>query len=95
MMDATANEQQILRKALRRGWSFPKGFSGNPKGKAALKVRAAELFGIMAPDFGELSAVDTVLLNQACLLLARSERIARVRDIDVGVRMSGEARRLL
>lgn len=94
-MDAAANEQQILHKALRRGRSFPKGFSGNPKGKAALKDRAAELFAVMSPDFGPLGAVDTVLLRQACLLLARSERIARVRDIDVGVRMSGEARRLL
>ena len=49
----------------------------------------------MVGDFGALSAVDDVLLRQACLLLARSERVHRVRDIDVGVRMSGEARRLL
>jgi hypothetical protein len=74
---------------------FAKGTSGNPKGRAAIRERAAELYAIMAPDFGELSATDQVLLNQACLLLARSERVHRVRDIDVGVRMSGEARRLL
>ena len=93
-MEVAATEQP--NKPRRRdGRPFPKGFSGNPKGKAALRERAAELFGIMAPDFAPLSAVDTVLLNQACLLLARSERVHRVRDIDVGVRMSGEARRLL
>jgi hypothetical protein len=94
VMEVAANEQ-LLSKLRRRGDGFPKGFSGNPKGKAALKARSAELFGIMAPDFAPLSATDEVLLRQACLLLARSERIARVRDIDVGVRMSGEARRLL
>ena len=93
-MDVAGNEQ-LLTRARRRGPGFLKGISGNPKGKAALKARSAELFGIMAPDFAPLSATDEVLLRQACLLLARSERIARVRDIDVGVRMSGEARRLL
>jgi hypothetical protein len=74
---------------------FPKGVSGNAKGRRAIRERAAELYGIMAPDFAELSATDDVLLTQACLLLARSERVHRVRDIDVGLRMSGEARRLL
>jgi hypothetical protein len=74
---------------------FLKGMSGNPKGRAAISERAQKLFSLMAADFGALSAVDTVLLNQACLLLARSERVHRVRDIDVGLRMSGEARRLL
>jgi hypothetical protein len=49
----------------------------------------------MSADFGEMSAVDTVLLRQACLLLARGERVHSVKDADVGLRMSGEARRLL
>jgi hypothetical protein len=79
----------------RRGPGFPNGVSGNPRGRAAIRERAAELYAIMAPDFGEMSAVDTVLLRQACTLLARSERIHRHRDIDVALRMSGEARRLL
>jgi hypothetical protein len=74
---------------------FPKGVSGNAKGRRAIRERAAALYAIMAPDFGELSATDNILLLQASLLLARSERVHRVRDIDVGLRMSGEARRLL
>jgi hypothetical protein len=93
-MDIAATEQPNKRRR-GDGRPFPRGFSGNPKGRAAIRARAAELFGIMAGDFAPLSAVDTVLLNQACLLLARSERVHRVRDIDVGLRMSGEARRLL
>jgi hypothetical protein len=92
-MEVAATEQQ--RSKRQRGAGFPKGVSGNPLGKALVRARADELFGIMSADFGELSAVDEVLLKQACLLLARSERVHRVRDIDVGVRMSGEARRLL
>jgi hypothetical protein len=90
-MEVAANEQ----RRHSRGRPFEPGVSGNPKGKAALRERADELFQTMAPDFGMLSATDEVLLRQACLLLARSERVHRVRDIDVGVRMSGEARRLL
>jgi hypothetical protein len=82
-------------QSTRKPHRFAPGVSGNPKGKAAVRERADELFQTMAPDFGTLSATDEVLLRQACLLLARSERVHRVRDIDVGVRMSGEARRLL
>jgi hypothetical protein len=93
VMEVATPEQQAVKP--RRGPGFRKGVSGNPKGRRALTERAAELYATMAPDFGELSATDRVLLNQAALLLARSERVHRVRDIDVGVRMSGEARRLL
>jgi hypothetical protein len=49
----------------------------------------------MAPDFAGMSAVDEVLLKQACMLIARSERVHRARDIDASIRQSGEARRLL
>jgi hypothetical protein len=77
------------------GRPFRKGIAANPRGNAAINDRAAALFSTIAPDFGELSATDTVLLRRAALLLARSERIHRVRDIDVALRMSGEARRLL
>ena len=42
-----------------------------------------------------LSAVDRALLTQACLLLARSERVMQIKDADAAIRMSGEARRLL
>jgi hypothetical protein len=90
-METAANEQR--RRVA--GVPFPKGMSGNPKGKALVLARAAELFEIMAVDFADLSAVDNVMLRQACLLLARAERIHRVRDVDVAMRMSGEARRLL
>ena len=54
-MEVAALEQQ------RAG--FAKGTSGNPKGRAAIRERARELYAIMAPDFGELSATDQVLLN--------------------------------
>jgi len=76
---------------------WPKGVSGNPSGAALDRVaeRAAKLFDSMAGDFGALSAVDRALLHQACLLLARSERMKRTRDADAAIRMSGEARRLL
>jgi hypothetical protein len=94
-LEIAASEQRGEKRHQVRGRPFARGISGNPKGRAAIRERAAELYATMAPDFGELSATDTVLLNQACLLLARSERVHRVRDIDVGVRMSGEARRLL
>jgi hypothetical protein len=94
-MEVAASEQRNEKQHRVRGRPFASGVSGNPKGRAAIRERAAKLYAIMAPDFGELSATDTVLLNQACLLLARSERVHRMRDIDVGVRMSGEARRLL
>jgi hypothetical protein len=77
------------------GRPFRKGVAANPRGHAAINDRAARLFNTIAPDFSELNATDTVLLRRACLLLARSERIHRVRDIDVALRMSGEARRLL
>jgi hypothetical protein len=49
----------------------------------------------MAADFASLSAVDEVLLRQACLLLARSERVHRTTDVEAAIRMSSEARRLL
>ena len=85
---ATAPEQ---RSGL-RGRPFPPGTSGNPLGARIVNQRAAELFAVMAGDFGPLSAVDEVLLRQACRLLARSERL---KDPDNSIRMSGEARRLL
>lgn len=64
-------------------------------GRKPIKIRVEELFAEMAPDFGELSGVDTRLLRQACLLLARSETCRNVRDGDVCLRMTGEARRIL
>ena len=42
-----------------------------------------------------MSATDTILLKQAALLLGRSERVSSIKQADVGLRMSGEARRLL
>jgi hypothetical protein len=77
------------------GPGFPKGTSGNPHGRASIRIRAGELFNVMAPDFAGMSRVDEVLLKQACMLIARSERVHRARDIDASVRQSGEARRLL
>ena len=89
-MEVTARQQRV------RGRPFPKnGLGGNPKGRATTRERAAELYAAMIPDFGQLSATDQVLLNQACLLLARSQCVHRRQDIDAAVRMSSEARRLL
>ncbi len=97
-MEAVVVEQPARQSAKRNrgeGRPFPKGKSGNPKGANSVSDRAAALYATMSPDFGKLTATDDVLLRRACLLLARSERIRRLRDVDVGLRMSGEARRLL
>jgi hypothetical protein len=76
---------------------WPKGVSGNPKGAAVDRVadRAGELFQAMSAELGALSPIDHALLKQACLLLARSERLKRARDADAAVRLSSEARRIL
>jgi hypothetical protein len=66
-----------------------KGESGNPHGRA---VRAVKLFEHMAPDFGELSAVDAALLLQACRLMARSEKASNPND---AVRLANASARLL
>jgi hypothetical protein len=46
----------------------------------------------MLSDFGSLGPTDRILLERASFLLARSERL---RDADVSMRMSGEARRII
>jgi len=46
----------------------------------------------MLGDFGSLGPTDCILLERASFLLARSERL---RDADVSMRMSGEARRII
>jgi hypothetical protein len=71
---------------------YKPGQSGNPLGPKILTERAAALFDTVVPDFPALSATDTVLLKQACRLLARSERM---RDPDASIRMASEARRTL
>ena len=76
--------------------AYKPGQSGNPRGRYIVKVRANELFGLLSADLGPpLSAIDETLLRQACLLLARAERVSRLKDADVGIRMAGEARRIL
>ena len=72
---------------------WPPGTSGNPLGSKLLTARADAIFGEVRCDFADnLSAVDTVLLRQACRLLARGERL---RDPDAAVRLSSEARRII
>jgi hypothetical protein len=66
-----------------------KGESGNPHGRA---VRAIKLFEMMVTDFGELSAVESALLLQACRLMARSERASDAND---AVRLANASARLL
>jgi hypothetical protein len=46
----------------------------------------------MAPDFGELTAVDAAVLLQACRLMARSERASDAND---QVRLANASARLL
>jgi len=78
-----------------RGRQWPPGVSGNPLGATAYRRSAAELFAEMVGDFGgvdALSATDRVLLAHGCRLLVRA---GRVRDHDIALRMSGEARRVL
>ena len=66
-----------------------KGESGNPHGRA---VRAVKLFEMMVTDFGELTAVESALLLQACRLMARSERASDAND---AVRLANASARLL
>jgi hypothetical protein len=90
---AAAIEQrdcQRRRRAGGRPWA--PGTSGNPLGARALTERTAELFDAMATDFGQLSATDSVMLRQACRLLARGER---TKEADAAIRMAGEARRII
>jgi hypothetical protein len=94
-MEVAAIEQQGNERRRVVGRPFPKGVSGNPHGRRALRERIEKLYATMTGDFGPLSATDEVLLRQACLLLARSERVHRRKDLDSAIRMSGEARRLL
>jgi hypothetical protein len=87
----TAAEQKMPKPRHR----FAKGTSGNAAGRPNIGRRATELFEALSSDFGELSATDAILLRQAALLLARAERVSSIKQADVGLRMSGEARRLI
>jgi hypothetical protein len=93
-MEAAAIAQPSTQR--RRGRPFAPGVSGNPKGDVAktIRGRAAELRAVIASDFdGEaLTAIDGALLDRACILLARSERLHRTTDVDAGIRMTSEAR---
>jgi hypothetical protein len=95
-MEVAASDQSDKPRRRGKGRPFPSGVSGNPFGRwRGLNERAAKLYATMVPDFAPLTAVEEVLLRQACYLFARSQCVHRLRDVDVGVRMSGEARRLL
>jgi hypothetical protein len=76
---------------------FRPGVSGNPLGGRYLKDQAAALFATISADLGPLSPTDEILLRQACLLFAKSTRIAgRNRaNVDVAVRLHSEARRTI
>lgn len=78
-----------------RGRPWLPGVSGNPSGNVITKAskRAAELFDTLLADFGgDLTAVDRAMLEQACRLMVRSER---VKDPDSAVRLSNASARLL
>ena len=89
-MEAAAIAQPNKQRS--RGRPFAPGVSGNPKGDVTKTVRgrAAELRAVIASDFnGEaLTAIDGVLLDRACILLARSERLHRTKDVDAGIAWS-------
>jgi hypothetical protein len=75
---------------------FQKGVSGNPSG-ATFGKKAAAIYDAVVADFGgadALSAIDCIMLEQACRLLSRTHRI-KIKDTAVAIRMSSEARRLL
>ena len=93
-MEASASVTAAAKQTI--GRPFPKGASGNANGRPNIHARANELFDLLSADLGKpLSAIDETLLRQACLLLARAERVSRIKDADVGIRMAGEARRIL
>jgi hypothetical protein len=90
---AAAADQQVKGKP--RGRPFPPGVSGNPSGVAKQRPnereRIAELFSIIAADYGELTGIERVV-QQAARLLARAEKAA---DADIAVRASNAASRML
>jgi len=91
-MEASTSDQPPVKR--RHG--FQPGISGSPLGPArALRDRVDQLFALIKSDFGVLSATDTILLRQAALLIARSERVRRLCDIGVSARLSSEARRII
>lgn len=96
-MEAIVMAQPVKQQRRGAGRPFPKGVSGNPKGDPAktIRERAAELRATILSDFQALAAIDSVLLDRACLLLAKSERLHRTKDVDAGIRMTSEARRIL
>jgi hypothetical protein len=71
---------------------FAKGTSGNPAGRANVRTRAADLFGVLRGDFGELNATDTLVLQQAAMMFARSEALSGVKHADAAIRLSSEGR---
>jgi hypothetical protein len=81
----------------RRPFGFQPGRSGNPSGNRYLKDQAAALFETMSGDLGPLTKTDEILLQQACLMLAKASRISgRDRqNVDVAVRLHSEARRTI
>jgi hypothetical protein len=90
--DSTETSPAVSPAAPRRSGLRPPwrpGESGNPHGRA---VRAVTLFEQMAPDFGELTAVDAALLLQACRLMAKSEKASDAND---AVRLANASARLL
>jgi hypothetical protein len=96
-MEVTTPATDAEQDASKRRHGFAPGVSGNPKGRPSIRIRASELFNVMAPDFGgdKMTPVDRVMLHRASLLLSRSERIRSEKEADIALRMSGEARRLL
>jgi hypothetical protein len=89
--DATA----VANQKPRAPHLYGKGVSGNKRGRINVRIRAIEVFDSLRPDFGALSATDTLLLKQAAMMIARSESISSVRHADAAIRLSSESRRLL
>jgi hypothetical protein len=71
----TVTEQRDEQRKL-PGRPWPPGTSGNPNGRRSLSKRAAALFETLSADFcganTALSAVDRVMLEQACRLMVRA-----------------------
>jgi hypothetical protein len=101
IMEATSTPTPAATSPSGRGFAkgnrlgFEPGRSGNPsglRGRYLIEALAEQLFVEMAPDFAPLSAIDGVLLKQACVLSVRSRRVT---DPDAAVRMASESRRTL
>jgi hypothetical protein len=94
MQQSAVAEQENPQQPKLRGRPWPKGVSGNPRGRT-LGKRYLTLFADLARDLGgeaALTGIERALLGQAVGLMLRAER---VKDTDDAVRLANASARLL